>query len=166
MFKNKFLIFAFFSSLYAISCKKDKDIHESTTPVITYIDTLEKKESIQLKVSNIKEIKGTLKIALYDNEENFNNSSHPVKTAEINVDKNVLEYVFENIEPNKYYAIAVHHDANNNGEIDKNIFGIPKEGFCFSNNAMGSFGPPSYNDCKFEVKKGTSVLQELKLIFF
>lgn len=166
IFKSKLLFFTLFTSLYALSCKKDKELPEKIEPIIIYIDTLEKKETIQIKVSNIKEVKGTLKVALYDNEENFNNSSNPVKTAEISVDKNVIEYVFENIEINKYYAIAVHHDANNNGEIDKNIFGIPKEGFCFSNNAMGSFGPPTYNDCKFEVKKGTSVLQDLKLIFF
>ena len=32
------------------------------------------------------------------------------------------------------YAIALVHDTNGNQKLDKNFFGIPKEGFGFSNN--------------------------------
>jgi uncharacterized protein (DUF2141 family) len=36
------------------------------------------------------------------------------------------------------------HDSNENGKLDSNFFGVPKEGFGFSNDAMGSCGPPSF----------------------
>ena len=44
------------------------------------------------------------------------------------------------------YALALVHDENDNLKIDTGLFGIPTEGFCFSKNAMGLFGPPSFKD--------------------
>ncbi|MFN7603100.1 MAG: DUF2141 domain-containing protein [Bacteroidota bacterium] len=32
--------------------------------------------------------------------------------------------------------------------------GIPKEGYGFSNNVMGSFGPPSFEKAKFKLTDG------------
>ncbi len=52
------------------------------------------------------------------------------------------------------YAIAMMHDENDDQKLNKNFFGIPKEGYGFSNNAMGTFGPPSYNKASFEHKTG------------
>jgi uncharacterized protein (DUF2141 family) len=46
------------------------------------------------------------------------------------------------------YAISVHHDEDNNGEVNTNWIGIPNEGLGASNDAKGSFGPPSFDDAK------------------
>jgi uncharacterized protein (DUF2141 family) len=32
------------------------------------------------------------------------------------------------------------------GSIDKNIWGVPIEGYGFSNNAQGSLGPPAFKE--------------------
>ncbi len=149
-----------------MSCKKEDNIPPLTTPIEQNIDTLEQKEYLIVKVSNIKELKGEMKIALYNKKSDFDKQENPIATAQVLVEKNVIEVRFDNIPPSKDYAVAVHHDVNMNGKIDTNLLGIPKEGFCFSNNAMGSFGPPSYEDCKFEIKPGTFVIQDLRLIFF
>ena len=42
------------------------------------------------------------------------------------------------------------HDTNDNKELDSNLFGMPKEGFGFSNDAMGMFGPPDFKKASFE----------------
>ena len=60
-----------------------------------------------------------------------------------------VQVSFENISPGDY-AISVMHDANENNELDSNAFGIPKEGFGFSNDVMGMFGPPSFEKAKFK----------------
>ncbi|MEO0812572.1 MAG: DUF2141 domain-containing protein [Myxococcota bacterium] len=49
------------------------------------------------------------------------------------------------------YAVAAYHDSNSNGELDTNLFGIPSEGTAATNNAKGSFGPPKFEDAKFEL---------------
>jgi uncharacterized protein (DUF2141 family) len=165
-FKITLVVFSVFIAGFFLSCKKESKIAPKATPIEQNLDSLETREYLIVKVSNIKELKGEMKIALYNNKSSFDKQENPFATAQIPVDKNVIEFKFENVPPSKDYALAVHHDANNNGKIDTNLLGIPKEGFCFSNNAMGNFGPPSYEDCKFEIKPGTFVIQDLKLIFF
>ena len=61
--------------------------------------------------------------------------------------------VFENV-PVGSYALSVIHDENENFELDSNFFGIPKEGFGFGNDAMGSFGPPSFEKTLVKVGDG------------
>ena len=50
------------------------------------------------------------------------------------------------------YAISVHHDEDNNGEVNTNWLGIPNEGLGASNDAKGSFGPPDFDEAKFTLK--------------
>lgn len=61
------------------------------------------------------------------------------------------------------YAIAVVHDENSNDQMDKNGIGFPKEDFGFSNDAMGTFGPPSFKKAKVQVAApGTEIIINLK----
>ena len=41
------------------------------------------------------------------------------------------------------------HDENDNGELETNLFGMPTEGYGFSNNARPNLGPVSYDEVKF-----------------
>jgi uncharacterized protein (DUF2141 family) len=51
--------------------------------------------------------------------------------------------------PPGVYAIAVIHDENGNGKMDKNFMGLPSEGFGASNDPQTKFGPPKYADAQF-----------------
>ncbi|MGF1937331.1 MAG: DUF2141 domain-containing protein [Nostoc sp. ChiQUE02] len=44
-----------------------------------------------------------------------------------------LPITFENLKAGSY-AVAVFHDQNNDGTLNSNVFGIPREGFGFSRN--------------------------------
>ncbi len=63
------------------------------------------------------------------------------------VDKSAT-IIFKSVPPGSY-AAAVLHDENNNQKMDKNMLGIPKEGYGFSNNVSAAFGPPSYKKASF-----------------
>lgn len=110
-------------------------------------------------IKNIKEAKGQIAVALFDNEKDFTNKMLTGKTTVSKAGE--VQVVFENIAPGNY-AISVMHDANENGEIDSNAFGIPKEGFGFSNDAMGMFGPPSFEKAKFSFTGKNQVVITLK----
>lgn len=56
------------------------------------------------------------------------------------------------------YAFRYIHDENHNKEMDTNWLGIPREGYGFSNNATGTFGPPKFSKTLFEVKSDTTML--------
>jgi uncharacterized protein (DUF2141 family) len=43
-------------------------------------------------------------------------------------------------------AVAVHHDENNDLVMQTGVFGMPLEGYGFSRDAQGTFGPPSFAD--------------------
>ena len=47
------------------------------------------------------------------------------------------------------YAIALFHDENGNGRLDKRFGFVPLEGIGFSNNARIRFGPPSFATARF-----------------
>jgi uncharacterized protein (DUF2141 family) len=49
------------------------------------------------------------------------------------------------------YALVLYHDANSNGKIDRNLLGIPKEGFGFSNNPRILFSAPSLKSVQLQV---------------
>jgi len=47
------------------------------------------------------------------------------------------------------FAAQAFHDENGNGEIDRGLFGIPKEGVGFSRNAPIRLSPPKWRDAVF-----------------
>ena len=65
--------------------------------------------------------------------------------------------VINDLNPGKY-SFKYFHDDNDNKKLDTNWIGIPKEGYGFSNNAKGHFGPPEFIETVFEVKKDTSIV--------
>ncbi|MEA2027999.1 MAG: DUF2141 domain-containing protein, partial [Campylobacterota bacterium] len=71
-----------------------------------------------------------------------------------------LKYQFKNI-PKGHYAIALFHDQNGNGELDYNIFGIPTEGYAFSNNPK-VLGEPNFEDAKFKLTNNIQITMEVK----
>lgn len=49
------------------------------------------------------------------------------------------------------YAVVVIHDENSNMRLDRNFFGIPKEGFGFSNNPRVILAAPSFQAAEVSV---------------
>jgi uncharacterized protein (DUF2141 family) len=126
---------------------------------ITLAITSQGQNSIEVKISNIREIKGDIRVALFNNEDDF--LEKPVHAKSIKATSKEVSVKFENL-PQGDYAVSVFHDENSNGELDKSVVGIPKEGFVFGNNAMGTFGPPAFNKAKIQLKD-QNVIQELSL---
>lgn len=115
--------------------------------------------SIEVTVKNIKEAKGSIRVGLFDKEENF--LEKPIEGKVVKASNGDVTVVFEGLAPGNY-AISIIHDENDNGELDSNMMGIPKEGFAFGNNAMGMFGPPDFDKAKISVN-GQKVKQEITL---
>lgn len=110
----------------------------------------------KLQITDIPELKGEIRIAIFDSEESYDKKKEPVHAIVLAADSNSITWSDEQL-PYGEYAIAVYHDKNQNGELDTNILGIPKESYGFSNDARGKFGPASWNDAHFEVKSETVI---------
>jgi uncharacterized protein (DUF2141 family) len=56
------------------------------------------------------------------------------------------------------YAIQAFHDANDNGELDQGLFGIPKEGLGFSNDGWKGWSRPRFDNAAFDFSGATQRL--------
>lgn len=68
-----------------------------------------------------------------------------------------LTLQLKDVAPGKY-AFSAYHDENSNSRMDRNVFGIPTEGYAFSREAKGRRGPPAFDDAVFEVTEGSHAL--------
>ena len=57
------------------------------------------------------------------------------------------------------YAVAFFHAEHNETQLMTGMFGKPQQGYGFSNNATGSFGPPSFSAAAFRYDGGNMALQ-------
>ena len=119
------------------------------------------KHSMVVVIKNVKEAKGKISVALFNREDEFMGNSLLSQSTVAKAGE--VQITFENITSGDY-AISVMHDANENDELDSNAIGIPKEGFGFSNDAMGMFGPPSFEKAKFNLSGDIKVTIALKYL--
>ena len=104
-------------------------------------------KNITASVVNVLSNEGNVHFALY-NKENFRKDALQAKSAIIENGKSTV--IFEKV-PEGNYAIICFHDENENGRMDFQENGMPLENYGTSNNAM-SFGPPQFENSKFEVQ--------------
>lgn len=103
---------------------------------------------ISLKIENIESSEGQLLIGLFNSKETFLNTAY--KHIKVDAKKGTMEVKFENV-PTGLYTVSVIHDKNSNGDLDKNMMGIPSEPYGVSKDGKSMFGPPSYDKAEFEL---------------
>ena len=117
---------------------------------------------VVVKVTGIENDKGLIQIGLYNSEASFPVYEKVYKGVFPKANKGGVSYTFKNILEGTY-AIAVYHDENSDKELNKNLFGVPKENYGFSNNKFGTFGPPDFKDVSFKVEAGKNTSLSINL---
>lgn len=84
-----------------------------------------------------------------------NEQNTTVKESIIPVENKRATIRYTDLTPGNY-SVEAFHDQNNNGKLDTNPFGIPREPYGFSNNVRGSFGPPDFELTLFQVSGMTT----------
>lgn len=119
--------------------------------------------TLRLEVSGVRNDKGHVLVALYRPEDGFSETK-ATAFRKVNVEAKSGTVVIElsGLPPGQY-ALAVFHDENDNNQIDTGFLGLPVEGFCFSNDARGLFGPPKFKDAALtHAEQGTKHVVHLK----
>lgn len=112
--------------------------------------------TITVTVEGIRNSSGSIAVALHNEESDFPESEAFMEQEVSLSSSGDVEIVFENV-PAGDYAVALMHDENDNGDIDFNEYGMPIEGFGFSNDAMGDQGPPDFDQAAFSAEKDTDI---------
>jgi uncharacterized protein (DUF2141 family) len=73
------------------------------------------------------------------------------------IKENESHFSIKDLKPGKY-AVRYYHDENLNGKMETNMVGKPTEGYGFSNNVTGSFGPPPFEKWLFEISGDKKII--------
>lgn len=106
-------------------------------------------EILTINVTNLTTTEGTVMVQIMQGEAQFNGEEPSIASMMSRATDE--EMTFSTRLPAGEYAIRVMHDINNNGEMDSNFVGMPTEPWAMSNNAKGNFGPPRWEEAKFEL---------------
>lgn len=109
--------------------------------------------ALEVDVTGLRSAKGRVACTLYDGPRGFPvdpRAAVQQRWCAVNATTSTSKCAFDPVPPGTY-AIACFHDENDNGTLDRGLFGIPKEGVVASNHAKGTFGPPKFDDAKFAV---------------
>lgn len=123
-----------------------------TTLIIFFLSNFlvgEGEPSLSIQIDNIQSSSGIIWVGIYDSPESFLDKDQAIlkridvnQTGEISLRISDLTY-------GKDYAIAVLHDLNSNGYLDRNYFGIPTEPFAFSGHIQSNWRAPKFEEVKF-----------------
>lgn len=106
--------------------------------------------TLRVNVVGVRSREGHIGCALFSSAEGFpGDTAHALQKVVGRFGRHhTATCVFENVPPGRY-AVALGHDENGNGHLDKNLVGIPTEGWGVSNDAPARMGPPSYDEATF-----------------
>jgi len=116
---------------------------------------------VEVVVTGVRDTTGTIMVALFTSSETF--LKKPAVGKKVKASKGEVIVVFEG-QPEGEYAGSIIHDTNRNGKLDTNFMGIPREGFGFSNDVMGTFGPPAFGKAKFKVTSSSAIRIKIRYL--
>jgi uncharacterized protein (DUF2141 family) len=112
--------------------------------------------SATISITGINNNRGVVQLAVWSSQAGFpEDYQKAILLKTIALDEvNAVE--LSELEPGTY-AIAIYHDENEDVVLNRNIFGIPKEGFGFSRNPKIRFGPPKFDEASVQVSDDSSL---------
>ncbi len=120
-------------------------------------------KGIRLNISGLRNNKGHVLVSLFKDGAGYPDvASKAYRREKLDIKNGTATCIFP-VLPSATYAIAVLHDENDDQRMNKSFFGLPKEGYGFSNNAMGVFGPPSYQKASITYKADNLQLVQIKM---
>lgn len=104
-----------------------------------------------VRVEGLKDADGVVRIAVFRAPDGFPaGHEKAAATRVVPAAADGVEAIFEDLPPGPA-AVSAIHDRNENGALDTNWMGIPREGSGASNNPESSFGPPGYDQALFDL---------------
>jgi uncharacterized protein (DUF2141 family) len=116
--------------------------------------------TVEVTITNLSNNDGNVKIGLYNNAADFLEKQY--KGAIVLIENKKAIVTFSNI-PDGDYAVSFYHDEDEDNKFDMFMGMIPIEDYGCSNNAKGMFGPPKFEDAKFELKDSAIKNVDIKL---
>ena len=139
------------------ACTSSASKSKTKPPAVTSVGTIDgaPSDTLAVDIEKIHNDLGSVRCSLYDNGEGFPRSEkHIIAKAVARPMAGKAMCQFVGLHRDRDYAIVMIHDEDNDGTLATGHFGIPTEGYGFSNNVHPRFSAPSFDDCKFHFMAG------------
>jgi uncharacterized protein (DUF2141 family) len=104
---------------------------------------------LTITVKEVRNDSGSVRIALYDSAASFLKPPLAKAARQEKASAGEVRFVLKDLPPGKY-AVGSFHDETGSGKIEFGPLGIPVQGYGFSNNALGTEGPPAFAEAAFD----------------
>jgi uncharacterized protein (DUF2141 family) len=102
---------------------------------------------LSVAIEGLRSDRGNVMVAVFDGAASFRKEGQEIAALRLAARAAASRFTLSRL-PDGVYAIVAFHDENGNGKLDTNMLGLPTEGYGFSNDARGTFGPPGFDDAK------------------
>jgi uncharacterized protein (DUF2141 family) len=109
--------------------------------------------TINVPISGLRNSNGNVRCGLYNSAATFPKDGQQFQGVVAGITNQQATCVFTNVPPGTY-AVAAFHAEQGETAMRTGMFGQPKEGYGFSRNATGTFGPPSFGDAAYNYEGG------------
>lgn len=106
---------------------------------------------LNIEIAEIRNNSGNIMLQLFDENQKV------IREEKSIITDNKCIFTIENLKPGRY-AVRYYHDENMNGKMETNLVGKPTEGYGFSNNVTGKFGPPPFQKWLFEINSDKKIV--------
>ncbi len=111
--------------------------------------------SLNVEITKLRNNTGLILFQLFNEKEEI--VVHAI--GKIENQKTII--IIKDLKPGKY-AFRYFHDENMSKKLETNVLGIPKEGYGFSNNGAGPFGPKPFKEWLFIIKENIKVTDRIR----
>jgi len=114
---------------------------------------------IIVEINGLDAQSGNVCLSIFNSSQGFPSDWQQAIDAEcVAISSTPLQVTFEDLSYGSY-AIAAYHDKNRDQQLNQGLFGIPTEGFAFSNDAPAQTGPASFQDAAFFLSQRSATIR-------
>ena len=105
---------------------------------------------LEVEIECLRSAEGKVRLALFDSSQTHLETA--VRSGVIGIGEDETVWRVAKLTAGDY-SLAVYHDRNDNGRLDRGFLGLPTEPYAFSNGLRARFGPPSWDPARFPVEQ-------------
>jgi len=113
--------------------------------------------TLTVKVEDVSNRGGNVRVALYDRASWPNDDAKPVIDGVVPAQTGETIVTVRDVPPGTY-GLKAFQDYNRNGEFDTTWLGLPAEKYGFSNDARVVFSEPDFDAAKFTLSPGANTI--------
>jgi uncharacterized protein (DUF2141 family) len=113
--------------------------------------------ALAIAIKGVHSSKGEVAITIYPGDPNLFLAPH-AKLSRVRLPAAPIVHACMDVPHSGDYAIAIYHDENGDHKFNRTLFGMPAEGYGFSNDAPTVAGLPTYSANKFTAHEGVTSL--------